>query len=46
MVAHRRGMLPEMMEACTMLYPGITVVIDRMLPTYARHARRRAIDAA
>jgi 3-hydroxyisobutyrate dehydrogenase-like beta-hydroxyacid dehydrogenase len=44
MLAHRRGMLPEMMEACTMIYPGITVVIDRMLPTYARHAGRRATE--
>jgi 3-hydroxyisobutyrate dehydrogenase-like beta-hydroxyacid dehydrogenase len=43
-LAERRGMLPEMMEACTMIYPGITVVIDRMLPTYARHAGRRATE--
>lgn len=43
-VAHRRGMLAEMIEACTMIYPGITVLIDRMLPTYTRHADRRATE--
>ena len=43
-LAQRRGMLPEMMEAITMIYPGIAVLVDRMLPTYARHAGRRSIE--
>lgn len=43
-LAEQRQMLPEMMEACTMIYPGITTVIERMLPTYASHARRRAAE--
>lgn len=42
--AEQRQMLPDMMEACTMIYPGITTVIDRMLPTYARHAGRRSAE--
>ena len=43
-LAERRGMLPEMMEAITMIYPGIAILIDRMLPTYARHAGRRSVE--
>ncbi|HEY2587773.1 MAG TPA: NAD(P)-binding domain-containing protein [Tepidisphaeraceae bacterium] len=43
-LAQRRDMLAEMMDACTMIYPGITALIDRMLPTYARHAGRRATE--
>jgi 3-hydroxyisobutyrate dehydrogenase-like beta-hydroxyacid dehydrogenase len=42
--AQERQMLPEMTEACTMIYPGITTLIDRMLPTYARHAGRRSAE--
>lgn len=42
--ADQRQMLPEMMEACTMIYPSITTLIERMLPTYARHAGRRAAE--
>lgn len=43
-LAEQRRLLPEMMEACTMIYPGVTMVIDRMLPTYARHAGRRSVE--
>jgi 3-hydroxyisobutyrate dehydrogenase-like beta-hydroxyacid dehydrogenase len=43
-MAERRNMLPEMLEACSSIYPGIAVLIDRMLPTYAQHAARRSIE--
>lgn len=43
-LAEQRRMLPEMMAACTMIYPGMTTVIDRMLPTYARHSGRRSVE--
>lgn len=44
LLAEERRMFPEMMEACTMIYPGIITVIDRMLPTYARHSGRRSVE--
>jgi len=43
-MAQRREMLPQMLEACAMIYPGVTAVVDRMLPTYSRHAGRRATE--
>jgi hypothetical protein len=43
-LAQRREMLPQMIEACAMIYPGVWAVVDRMLPTYARHAGRRATE--
>jgi 3-hydroxyisobutyrate dehydrogenase-like beta-hydroxyacid dehydrogenase len=43
-LAQHRGMLLEMMEAVTTIYPGIAILIDRMLPTYARHAGRRSVE--
>jgi 3-hydroxyisobutyrate dehydrogenase-like beta-hydroxyacid dehydrogenase len=43
-MAQRREMLPQMLEACGKIYPGVTTVIDRMLPTYALHAERRATE--
>jgi len=44
LVAERRGMLDEMLTACDAIYPGMQHVIDRMLPTYAQHAPRRAAE--
>ncbi len=44
LIARRQGMLSEMIEAYTTIYPGVMVVVDRMLPTYARHAGRRAVE--
>lgn len=43
-MAERRDMLPEMLDACATIYPGMAEVIERMLPTYARHAGRRAAE--
>jgi 3-hydroxyisobutyrate dehydrogenase-like beta-hydroxyacid dehydrogenase len=42
LVAQTRGMLSELLAECGRIYPGIAALIDRMLPTYARHAGRRA----
>ena len=44
MVARHDGMLGEMIEACTLIYPGVAALADRMLPTYAQHASRRATE--
>jgi 3-hydroxyisobutyrate dehydrogenase-like beta-hydroxyacid dehydrogenase len=44
LMAQRREMLPQMLEACATIYPGVTAVIDRMLPTYSMHAGRRATE--
>jgi 3-hydroxyisobutyrate dehydrogenase-like beta-hydroxyacid dehydrogenase len=44
LLAQRRGMLGEMLEACEQIYPGMMLVVDRMLPTYAQHAARRATE--
>lgn len=43
-LAEQCRMFPEMMEACTTIYPGITALIDRMLPTYSQHAGRRSVE--
>ncbi|MDB5304731.1 MAG: putative dehydrogenase [Phycisphaerales bacterium] len=42
LTAHHHGMLAEMSESYTRIYPGIMALVDRMLPTYAHHAARRA----
>jgi 3-hydroxyisobutyrate dehydrogenase-like beta-hydroxyacid dehydrogenase len=43
-LARQRNMLPEMVDACSMIYPGISALIDRMLPTYAQHSGRRLAE--
>ena len=37
-------MLPEMLEATARTYPGVASLAERMLPTYPRHAGRRATE--
>jgi 3-hydroxyisobutyrate dehydrogenase-like beta-hydroxyacid dehydrogenase len=44
LLAERQGMLPEMLEAVSRTYPGVAAVAERMLPTYPRHAGRRATE--
>ena len=44
LVAQRSGILPEMSEATAMIYPGVFALADRMIPTYGRHAARRATE--
>jgi 3-hydroxyisobutyrate dehydrogenase-like beta-hydroxyacid dehydrogenase len=46
LVAERQGMLAEMTEAYAAIYPGVTAVVERMLPTYPQHAGRRAAEMA
>lgn len=41
LLADRQGMLDDMLEAASRTYPGVTSIVDRMLPTYPRHAGRR-----
>lgn len=45
-VAHRQGMLAEMLAASSEVYPGIVAVVERMAPTYENHAGRRATEMA
>lgn len=42
--ADARGMLPDFTQAVQRIYPGIWELVDRMLPTYALHAGRRATE--
>ena len=44
LIAHRRGMLDEMIQAYALIYPGIMALIERMFPTYSQHAARRAAE--
>jgi 3-hydroxyisobutyrate dehydrogenase-like beta-hydroxyacid dehydrogenase len=46
LVAGRRGMLGEMIEATASIYPEVAAIAGRMLPTYAHHAGRRATEMA
>lgn len=45
-VAQQQGMLEEMLEATRRTYGGVAEVAERMLPTYPRHAARRATEMA
>lgn len=40
-LAQQSGMLPKFLENCRRFYPGLMTAIERMLPTYPRHASRR-----
>lgn len=42
--AARAGLLDETLEALRFHHPQTTAELERMLPSYARHARRRAIE--
>lgn len=44
LVAERRDMLEPTLAAFSEIYPGIAAVALRMLPTYPRHAARRAAE--
>jgi 3-hydroxyisobutyrate dehydrogenase-like beta-hydroxyacid dehydrogenase len=44
LLANRREMLGEMIDESSRIYPGLMLVVDRMLPTYALHAGRRATE--
>ncbi len=42
LTARRQGILNEMLTASSQIYPEVTNLVHRMLPTYAQHADRRA----
>jgi 3-hydroxyisobutyrate dehydrogenase-like beta-hydroxyacid dehydrogenase len=42
--AARAGLLDETLEALRFHYPHTTADLERMLPSYARHAARRAVE--
>lgn len=44
LLAERREMLDEMIEESSRIYPGLMQLVERMLPTYAQHAGRRATE--
>lgn len=44
LLARRQGLLDELLQASSEIYPGISALAHRMLPTYARHASRRAME--
>ena len=43
-IACRDGMLDSFLDECHAFYPAIMQAVDRMLPTYPRHARRRVSE--
>ena len=45
-LAQEADLFDIFMERCRGFYPGVMEVVDRMLPTYPRHARRRAEEMA
>ena len=42
LIAHRHGMLGEMIDSYARIYPGVMGIVERMMPTYPQHAQRRA----
>ncbi len=46
LLADRQQMLPELIETSARIYPGIWGLVERMLPTYPRHAARRGTEMA
>lgn len=40
--AHRAGVLPAYLETTRSFYPGMVTAVERVLPSYPRHAPRRA----
>jgi len=43
-LADRNDMLESFLDNCRYFYPGIMTAMERILPTYPRHAARRAIE--
>ena len=43
-LAERADMLGPFLESCQQFYPSLMTVIERTLPTYPRHAARRAAE--
>jgi 3-hydroxyisobutyrate dehydrogenase-like beta-hydroxyacid dehydrogenase len=45
-LADRSDMLEPFLESCNQFYPALMTVIERTLPTYPRHAVRRAAEVS
>jgi 3-hydroxyisobutyrate dehydrogenase-like beta-hydroxyacid dehydrogenase len=45
-LARAAGVSDAFLQRCRVYYPGVMEVVDRMLPTYPQHARRRAQEMA
>ncbi len=45
-LADSKAMLEPFMAQTRRIYPGLGELVDRMVPTYARHAVRRAVEMA
>jgi 3-hydroxyisobutyrate dehydrogenase-like beta-hydroxyacid dehydrogenase len=45
-LARATGLSEPFLERCRSFYPGVLAVVERMLPTYPRHAGRRAEEMA
>jgi 3-hydroxyisobutyrate dehydrogenase-like beta-hydroxyacid dehydrogenase len=43
-IACRDGMLDSFLDECQAFYPAVMEAVDRMLPTYPRHAERRVSE--
>jgi 3-hydroxyisobutyrate dehydrogenase-like beta-hydroxyacid dehydrogenase len=46
LLAGRQGINGAFTGECARIYPGIAALVERMLPTYAQHAGRRASEMA
>jgi 3-hydroxyisobutyrate dehydrogenase-like beta-hydroxyacid dehydrogenase len=44
LAARSQGMVDEFNRAAAQIYPGVMTLVERMLPTYAQHAARRATE--
>jgi 3-hydroxyisobutyrate dehydrogenase-like beta-hydroxyacid dehydrogenase len=44
LLAQRSGILGDFNGALSQIYPGVSALVDRMLPTYTIHAGRRAVE--
>lgn len=44
LISREAGLLDEYLEGIRHLYPGVMTAIERVLPTYPKHARRRAVE--
>jgi 3-hydroxyisobutyrate dehydrogenase-like beta-hydroxyacid dehydrogenase len=46
LAAHAAGLAEPFLDRCREVYPGILEIADRLLPTFPRHAARRAEEMA
>jgi hypothetical protein len=46
LLSWRAGVSEPFLEGCRLFYPGVLEVVERLLPTYPRHAARREEEMA